>query len=58
MKRPDATEESRLKVRTPTNCMEAFKRWWAENEIHCKAKGINEVYAWMVYRAGWHGEPK
>lgn len=38
--------------------MDAFKKWWAENGITCKSKGINEEYAWMIYRAGWHGEPK
>lgn len=42
----------------PTNCMEAFKRWWDENSVLCTSKGIKQEYAWMIYRAGWHGEPK
>lgn len=39
--------------RPDTNCMVAFKKWWADNRVQCEAKGIREEYAWMIYRAGW-----
>lgn len=45
-------------TRPETNCMEAFRRWWNENHLTATSKGIAQEYAWMIYRAGWHGDPK
>lgn len=44
--------------RPETDAMTAFRKWWEENRVMCQSHGIKQEYAWMIYRAGWHKEPK
>lgn len=49
-----AWEEGRSSATPQTPCLSEFRKWWEESGVQFKARGVNEEYAWAIFRAGWY----